>query len=190
MTAPTQRRAPASAQAPRALRRPPEAPQGLPPQRRLSRSGDFTRVERQGQRAQGRFLVIVARPGRGRVGFTVSRKVGNAVVRNAVKRRLRDVARRHKDRWLHRDLVVIARPDAAGREHAELEADWLAAMGKLDEFTRSAGRPGGGSAGGRHPPPERHARRDGPLRPGDGAHAPLRPDSSALPRRAPNATKE
>jgi ribonuclease P protein component len=135
-------RAPASARGPRReARRPrPEKPNGLPPQRRLLRSADFSRVERQGQRAQGALLVVIGRQGRGRVGFTVSKKVGNAVERNHVKRRLRDIARRHKERWAGRDVVIIAKPEAAGRSLAELEADLLAVFAKLDASRLQAPR--------------------------------------------------
>jgi len=105
---------------------------GLPRRRRLLRSGDFARVERQGVRASGSFVVVIARPGRGRVGFTVSKKVGNAVARNFVKRRLRDILRRHKDFWITRDLVVVARPESAGKDHSLLETDVLSVLARLD----------------------------------------------------------
>ena len=121
----------------------PELPNGLPPQRRLRRSNEFARIERQGTRAHGAFITLVARAAgkTGRVGFTVSKKVGNAVVRNFVKRRLRDIARRHKAAWQGRDLIVIARPEAAGQQLAALEADVLAALVKLDERRGSHGKP-------------------------------------------------
>ena len=102
---------------PRTVRSKPEKREGLPPQRRVLRSGDFPRIERQGQRAAGSLLVVLARIRRdgrpGRVGFTVSKKVGNAVVRNRVRRRLRDIVRRRKQ-WLDaRDVIVIVTPEAA-----------------------------------------------------------------------------
>ncbi len=106
----------------------------------MLRSNDFTRLERQGVRAHGAFVTIVGRAGgKGRVGFTVSKKVGNAVMRNFVKRRLRDILRRHKQAWSNRDLIVIAKPEAAGRDLAMLEADVLAALVKLEE--KKHGRP-------------------------------------------------
>src|SRR5919197_1223481 len=90
---------------------------------RLSRSGDFERVYREGRAHTNRFLVLYAFP-RGdadagsegiRLGISVSRKVGGAVERNAVKRGLRDAfwsfdSRPPRDN----DFVLVARPDAAG----------------------------------------------------------------------------
>jgi ribonuclease P protein component len=108
-------------------------PEGFPRERRLLRSSDFARVERQGRRAAGAFVVVVSRPGRGRVGLAVSKKVGNAVVRNSVKRRLREILRRHKELFEGKDLVLIAQPAAAGQSLALLEADVRAALERLPE---------------------------------------------------------
>lgn len=103
--------------APRTARAKPEKREGLPPQRRVLRSGDFPRIERQGTRVAGALLVLLARTRRdqrpGRVGFTISKKVGNAVVRNRLRRRLKDLVRRRKH-WLEaRDMIVIVKPEAA-----------------------------------------------------------------------------
>ena len=90
---------------------------------RLSRSGDFDRVYREGQSHANRFLVLYAFP-RGtdetegediRLGVSVSRKVGGAVERNAVKRALRDGFLVAGPRGYRRhDFVLVARPDVAG----------------------------------------------------------------------------
>lgn len=59
-----------------------------------------------------------------RVGLTVSRKVGNAVVRNRVKRRLRDWFRHSSVRTkTYVDYVVIARPSAASLQGAPLRQE-------------------------------------------------------------------
>lgn len=58
-----------------------------------------------------------------RFGFTVSKKVGKAVVRNRVKRRLRAICRTNGSRWRSAfDVVLVARAAAAGAEFASLEA--------------------------------------------------------------------
>jgi ribonuclease P protein component len=87
---------------------------------RLSRSGDFDRVFREGRSRANRYLVAYTfpRPAEGgevRLGISVSRKVGGAVERNAVKRALRE-AFWGLDAGLpaDHDFVLVARPDVAG----------------------------------------------------------------------------
>lgn len=88
-------------------------------------------MQRTGVRYHGRFLVVLraASVGSGpRFGLAVSRKVGNAVVRNQVKRRIREVVRRRAaalDAW---DVVVIARPAAAGATLGDLADELEAAL--------------------------------------------------------------
>jgi ribonuclease P protein component len=68
------------------------------------------------------------------LGLIVSKKVGNAVVRNKVKRQLREAFRLQRpDLALttHGDLVVIARPDAARATLAELERSLAACLRRL-----------------------------------------------------------
>jgi ribonuclease P protein component len=82
---------------------------------RLTRSSDFTRVYDHGKSWTNKLLVMRAFPSGGeqsRVGFSVSKRVGNAVVRNRVKRMLREAVRmRHwKIGW---DIVFIARSGTA-----------------------------------------------------------------------------
>lgn len=120
----------------RTARTKPEKREGLPPQRRVLRSGDFPRIERQGVRSAGKLLVLLARKRRdgrpGRVGFTISKKVGNAVVRNRLRRRLRDLVRRRKH-WLDaRDLVVIVKPEAASATSALLLEQLTSLLARVD----------------------------------------------------------
>ena len=62
--------------------------------------------------------------GRARLGVTVSRKVGNAVVRNRVKRRIREWFRRDGSALAQgRDVVVIARASAASLEGSAVFAE-------------------------------------------------------------------
>jgi ribonuclease P protein component len=73
-------------------------------------------------------LTIYARPNQlthARIGFVVSTKVGGAVIRNAVKRRLREASRPLLEALPDDgvDLVVVARPGAAAAEFGALAAD-------------------------------------------------------------------
>jgi ribonuclease P protein component len=74
----------------------------------------------------------VARPAV-RVGFTVSRKVGNAVERNRVRRRLREIARQVIAAEGRRDMdyVLVGRQAALGRDFATLRQELLEALKRL-----------------------------------------------------------
>jgi ribonuclease P protein component len=68
-----------------------------------------------------------------RVGFTATKKLGNAVVRNRIKRRLREAARLTLPEIAHRgfDYVLIGRAGAASRSFAELQKDLNSALKRL-----------------------------------------------------------
>lgn len=139
----------------------------LPAAARLRRRAEFTATVRGGRRA-GRGAVVVhiapgipaptndestgpgasKRPGSSvsgvpRAGFVVSRAVGGAVVRNAVRRRLRHLVRARLDALpAGSTLVVRALPAAATRSYADLGADLDAALAAA---SRAGRRPAGAS---------------------------------------------
>ena len=75
------------------------------------------------------FLVLYARPNRtatNRVGITVGKKLGHAVVRNRVRRRLREIYRLHEDRFSSGwDIVVVARTRCVGADFQKLTHAYL-----------------------------------------------------------------
>lgn len=104
----------------------------LPRRVRLRRSADFRRVQGSSHKLRQPSLLVLWAAGRGeqaRVGLTVSRKVGNAVVRNRVKRWLREAVRHERHRLRARvDVVLIAHPDAASAGAAALRQQVSAAF--------------------------------------------------------------
>jgi ribonuclease P protein component len=98
--------------------------------RRLTRASEYNRVKRDGLVRRGKLLTLsaisVENSGLCRVGFITTRRLGGAVVRNRVRRRLREIVRRHQhdlrqDLW----IVLIARRDAANASYRGLEDEWL-----------------------------------------------------------------
>lgn len=148
----------------------------LAPEQRVRHRADFTAAVRAGRRAGRGSLVVhllipatvpagacdVAVPGPARAGFIVAKTVGNAAVRNTVRRRLRHLVRPRLTQ-LPADalLVVRALPAAAGSPSARLGADLDAAIAAasrpVSRRPRSAGNerqtvaPGSGHRGSRGP---------------------------------------
>src|SRR5579884_776981 len=89
---------------------------------RLRRRADFLHVQSGGIKVHGRHVLALARQRTaptlaGRLGITVTKKVGNAVVRNHVRRLLREWLRTHgwvPDGW---DVVLVAKDSAARQGH-------------------------------------------------------------------------
>ena len=102
----------------------------FPRSRRLTRTVEFERVRKEGGVARGQFLslgVLALSAGETvRAGFVTSRRVGGAVARNRIRRRLREIFRRHQHdiiggAW----IVTIASPRAAEATYHALEDEWL-----------------------------------------------------------------
>jgi len=100
----------------------------LPRDRRLRRTEEFRAVQRHGRADHNRLLAIRVwrRDGRpSRWGFTVSRRVGGAVARNRLRRRMRALARRDNAALCAgADIVISGRNGAAEASFAELSAAW------------------------------------------------------------------
>ena len=103
---------------------------------RLTRRAEFLSAAVNGRKAAMRGVVVQALArsdmGPARLGFTVTRKVGNAVIRNRTRRRLKEAARlvlaEHPTAGV--DLVLIGRDATRGREFTALLEDLRRALAK------------------------------------------------------------
>ncbi|MGE9266835.1 MAG: ribonuclease P protein component [Verrucomicrobiales bacterium] len=95
--------------------------------RRMKTWGEFQAARQARNSRGGRFVVVSAVVAAERkFGFITSRKVGKAVVRNRVRRRLREIARKWGDALVPgMHVVTIARYTAGDAPLAELERDWV-----------------------------------------------------------------
>ena len=112
----------------------------LRPEDRLRKKAEFNVAYTSGQRVPSRSFTLIVMPGetgRARLGLTTSRAVGNAVVRNRVRRRLREAFRR--SRGTHAvplDIVIHVRPGAGVVTYAALELELLSALRRYGKQRR------------------------------------------------------
>ena len=102
----------------------------FPKARRLTHRTEYEHVKRNGITHRGKLLILNAMTledtGLWRAGFVTSGRVGGAVIRNRVRRRLREVVRLHQHElrqgiW----FVIIARREAATASYGALKDEWL-----------------------------------------------------------------
>lgn len=104
--------------------------ESLLPEERLRRRADFLRCYKRGRRQYGRLVTLyVLERGQEavcpRLGITVTRKVGGAVVRQKIKRRIREIYRR----WSQRrqlppyDILVHVKPKASQADFTTLQTE-------------------------------------------------------------------
>ena len=109
--------------------------QSFPKKDRLLQRAEYLAVTRRGRRFSTRNFLLFIRPnreGRPRLGIVVSRKVGKAVQRNHVKRRVREFFRLHKSWFPHSaDTVVVGKKGIPPLSYAEVCDD-------LGRFLRKA----------------------------------------------------
>jgi len=102
----------------------------FPKSRRLTRTSEFERVKQGGTTQRGKFILLgvlaVQKSGACRAGLVTSRRLGSAVLRNRIRRRLSEIVRTYQynlreDLW----IVLVARRDAASASYHALEDEWL-----------------------------------------------------------------
>ena len=101
----------------------------------LKNNYDFRRLYNRGKNAVGRYLAVYTNRGKkeeNRLGITVSTKVGNAVTRNRVRRRLREAYRINENAFMAPiDLIIVARVRCASATFKQIEKELLTLSSKL-----------------------------------------------------------
>ena len=123
----------------------------MPEPVRLTRRAEFLHATAKGRKAPMPGLVLQVLPrndnGPVRLGFTVTRKIGNAVIRNRIRRRLKEAARLvlAQNPVSGVDLVLIGREGTAKRDFVTLQDDLRRALARALRSAPAA-RPGAGCA--------------------------------------------
>lgn len=100
----------------------------------LKENSAFRRLYHRGASAANRCLVVYCRRNGlavSRLGFTVSTKLGHAVVRNRIRRRLREIYRLHEAKAGY-DIVVVVRSAAIEADHATLTRSLVSLLRRLE----------------------------------------------------------
>ncbi len=102
---------------------------------RIVRSAEYKRLYKEGRKIHSEKFVLFGKENGAdchRLGITVSRKVGCAVVRNRVKRLFREIFRKSYGEIPNRlDLVVNAKTGCAGARYGELQSEFMAAVRRI-----------------------------------------------------------
>lgn len=103
----------------------------LPSAHRLAKSDEIRAVIREGRRASSPLATIHYVAGTSRAAFVTPKTIGNAVVRNLVRRRSREILREHLESLTGFDLVVRLHPASAEASFDELRAALIGLLQRL-----------------------------------------------------------
>ena len=117
------------------------ASERFPKTARLRKRPEFLKLSRTGSKFQSANFVVISQAHDGaesRIGITVSGKVGNSVVRNRIKRQVREYFRRHRGDWpKSTDVLIIARNSAATLANARIVSEIDQALAKQRDRRKS-----------------------------------------------------
>ena len=101
----------------------------------MKKNYEFRRLYSKGTFASTPLMAVYVRRNRtdrNKLGLTVSTKLGNAVTRNRIRRRLREIYRLHEREFQHGyDIVIVGRNTIGQAEYHRIEADFLRLSDKL-----------------------------------------------------------
>jgi len=109
---------------------------GFPRSRRLARQHEFRRLYRTGNRKSSKSLTVYTCPvqgRRGKVGIVAGKRLGKAVERNRIRRRIREAIRTNqRGIKANKDLLIVAKPPALGLPCRELTGQLLELLRKSE----------------------------------------------------------
>ena len=101
----------------------------LPKKNRLKKRKEFAYIYKNGKKFNSKNLSLILTQSKltdTKIGFSVSNKVGKAVVRNKIKRQLRAIVRKQlKQMRIHQNFVIIAHPTIVECDFSKIEAEVL-----------------------------------------------------------------
>jgi len=102
----------------------------------LGRKSDFIRIFQKGKRAYSLSLIMIGikqtnQTDRPRFAFQLKKKLGSAVVRNRLRRQLKEIAAHLENTCLKWDIVISVRPCAVGQRYVDLEKEFKKGLSKL-----------------------------------------------------------
>jgi ribonuclease P protein component len=115
------------------MTRGPSSRHKFPKKLRLAGRSDFLSLRKGGRKTSGRYFYMITNPGEGhaRIGIAVSRRVGGAVERNRLKRRIREIFRHNPERFPQSGHVLVGcRPGAAELAYEEIEEELFRLLDK------------------------------------------------------------
>lgn len=105
---------------------------------RILKRGEFLQLSRKGKRVKNKYFTVVYSQGlfgTTRLGLTVSKKAGNSVLRNKIKRGIREYFRNNKNGFKNKwDINVIAGPEAGSLTSEDLIASLQDVFKKIEEY--------------------------------------------------------
>ena len=109
----------------------------LSPRERIKKRKDFLLIYKDGKRHRGKafnLIHLANNLGFSRIAIVVSRKIGNSVERNKIKRNMRDLFRKNKDLLkVHADMIVIPNKGILDISRSDLQKEYLAAVASVNQ---------------------------------------------------------
>jgi ribonuclease P protein component len=111
-------------------------PETLKPHERIRKKKDFILLYKRGRRYRGKYFTLVFQPNEldfSRMAVVASKKIGNAVKRNKVKRWLRTLYRRNKELIENSlDMIIISKKEIHNLKWNDLEGEYLSAIKSIN----------------------------------------------------------